>query len=229
MLITLDIETLPSECEVMRAAVAAEITPPGNMSKADTIAAWEAEKKPALVDQAMRKTSFDGTYGRILCIGWAVDDGEPEAFIGDEDNVLFGFFERLREALSVTNHGRQVDADPVFVGHNLSGFDLRFIWQRAVLHKIRPPHAILNACKAKPWDKCIADTMLMWNPDRERRISLDKLCKALGVETSKGDMDGSKVYDEYKAGNLDKISAYCKADVAATRECYRRMMFAEAA
>ena len=91
----LDLETLPSESDAVRAAIAETITPPGNMSKAETIAAWTLEKKPALVDEAMLKTSFDAQYGRILCIGWAVDDDEPQSVIGSEDVVLPGFMEAL--------------------------------------------------------------------------------------------------------------------------------------
>lgn len=224
MQITLDIETLPCEAPEVIADLAAGIKPPGSMKKAETIAKWEAEEKPAAVEEALRKTSFDGTYGRILCIGWAVDDEEPQSVIGSEETVLSGFMEALK-ARDIPAHGRNVAQAPEFVGHNLSGFDLRFLYQRCVINRIRPTSGLLAACKAKPWDKSIADTMVMWNPDREKRISLDKLCKALGVQTSKGDMDGSKVYEEYKAGNLDKIAAYCRADVEATRECYRRLVF----
>lgn len=231
MNIYLDIETLPSEDAALRAELAKDITPPGNMSKAETIAAWEAEKKPGLVDQAMRKTSFDGAHGRVLCVGWAVEDAEPQTIIGDEQFVLAGFLRSLNESLTATVHGGPLGSGSMqiaatFVGHNIAGFDLRFLYQRCVINRENPPSALLAACRARPWDSCIADTMLMWNPDREKRISLDRLCKALGVETSKGDMDGSKVYDEYKAGNLIKIADYCAGDVAATRECYRRMVFA---
>lgn len=225
MNIVLDIETLPCEDATIQADIAAGIKPPGSMKKADTIAKWEVDEKPAAIEEAMRKTSFDGTYGRILCIGWVVDDEEPQSIIGSEETVLAGFMEAMK-ARDIPAHGRNVEQAPVFIGHNLSGFDLRFLFQRCVINRIRPTSGLLAACKAKPWDKNIADTMLMWNPDRERRISLDKLCKALGIQTSKGDMDGSKVYEEYKAGNLDKIAAYCRADVAATRECYQRLVFA---
>ncbi len=226
MNLTLDIETLPSEDPAVRAELAAGITAPGNMSKAETIAAWEADKKPALVDQAMLKTSFDGAYGRVLCIGWAADDAEPGHIIGAEQDVLSGFVVALEALLAVPVHGGSIQGDCTFIGHNLAGFDLRFLFQRMAVNGIKPPAALKAAFKARAWDKSIADTMLMWSPDREKRISLDRLCKALGVETSKGDMDGSKVYEEYKAGNLDKIATYCRGDVTATRECWKRLSFA---
>ena len=78
---------------------------------------------------------------------------------------------------------------------------------------------------AKPWSDSINDTMLMWNPERERRISLDRLCKVLGVPTSKGEMDGSKVWDAYQAGEYEKIATYCATDVEATRKVFHRLSF----
>lgn len=221
MNIYLDIETLPTEDAEVMVSIAETITPPGNISKVETIAAWNLDKKPEAIKQAVLKTSFDGTYGRILCIGWAVDNTSPSHSIGEEAAVLGAFMDAL---LPIMPQSR-LEQSAVFVGHNISGFDLRFLWQRCVINKVVMPATLLAACRAKAWDKAIADTMLMWNPERERRISLDKLCKALDVPTSKGDMDGSEVYETYLAGDLDKIATYCKADVVATRECYRRMMF----
>ena len=60
----------------------------------------------------------------------------------------------------------------------------------------------------------------------ERRISLDKLCKVLGIDSPKGEMDGSKVGDYFRAGRIAEIAAYCRADVAAVRQVHRRMIFA---
>lgn len=222
MNIFLDLETLPTEDEEVIASIAADITHPSNMSKPETIAKWEEQEKPALVKSAVLKTAFDGSMGRILCIGSAFDNGDAVAVIDkDESFVLAKFMEQIN---GITPEHR-LDQSAIFVGHNLSGFDLRFLWQRCVINKIPMSATLAFACRAKPWDKCVADTMLMWNPERDKRISLDRLCKALGVKTSKGDMDGSKVYETYLAGDLDKIAAYCMDDVIATRECYRRMMF----
>lgn len=77
MNIYLDIETIPGQRPGLRDEIAATITPPGNISKPETIAAWEAEKKPDLVEEAYRKTSFDGGVGHVVSIAFAIDDGEP--------------------------------------------------------------------------------------------------------------------------------------------------------
>lgn len=225
MNIYLDIETLPSESDEIREQIAATIKPPGNLKKAETIVSWNLDEKPLAIEEAVKKTSFDGTYGRILAVGFAIDDADPVCEIdADELHLLQLAFGAIASACSRDQRGYEVEGEAVIVGHNVSGFDLRFLWQRAVINGLKLPKSLKVAAKSKPWDKTIGDTMQMWNPDRERRISLDKLCKALGVPTSKGELDGSKVYEFYKAGRLEEIRAYCKADVVAVRECYRKLV-----
>lgn len=219
-----DIETIGTEDPAVIADLAAEISHPKTMSKPETIAKWEAEDKPALVDEAVRKTAFDGGLGRIVCIGWAVGDGEPvAAFEGAERDILMDFFGAVAVAVKVHYHGGTANGVPVFCGHNINGFDLRFLWQRAVINGIKPPSGI--PFQAKAWDKNIADTMLYWSPDRERRVSLDRLCRILGVASSKSEMDGSQVWGYFKAGRIGEIAEYCKRDVVATRACWKRMNF----
>ena len=219
-----DIETVGTEDAAVIADIAASITHPKTMSKPETIARWEAEDRPGLVDEAVIKTSFDGGLGRIVCIGWAVND-EPATCLyeGDESTMLQGFVGAVRQAISVHFHGGKTDGIPVFCGHNISGFDLRFMWKRLVINGINPPSGI--PFHAKPWDKSVADTMVMWDPDRDKRISLDKLCKVLGIKSPKGEIDGSKVWDYVKAGRIKEVAEYCMADVEAVRQCHNRMIF----
>jgi len=220
--ITFDIETLPSDDAGIIADIAAGIKPPGNLKKAETIEAWERDEKPAAVLEAVRKTGLDGTYGRICCIGFAVDDEPVECSFGNEEDVLRNFFRWLNGAARISDYTDRQSA--IFVGHNVLSFDLRFLWQRCVVNGIRPPAVI--PFNAKPWDGKVFDTMTAWNPARERSISLDKLCRALGVPSSKGDLDGSKVAEYWQAGRHQEVAAYCMADVEAVRQCHRKMVFA---
>lgn len=222
MKLFLDIETLPTEDAAEIADIAAGITAPGNMSKAETIAKWEAESKPAVVAEAVKKTSFDATYGSICCVGYAFDDNAAATVsrpLNDERAMLDTFIGVVTLSAGCNESRLEV------IGHNVS-WDLRFLLQRCIVNRVKPPHSLMAAMQAKPWGESIRDTMLMWNPERERRISLDKLCKILGVQTSKGDMDGSKVYDAYKAGEFERIATYCKSDVEATRQVFNRLTFA---
>lgn len=219
--IFLDIETIPTDDPAIIAEIEAGVKAPGNLKKAETIEVWERDEKPAAVREAVRKTGLDGTYGRICVIGMAVNDEPVECTFGNEDDVLSTFFRWLEGAARISDYTERQSA--VFVGHNILSFDLRFLWQRCVVNGIRPPTVI--PFNAKPWDGKVFDTMTAWNPERERRISLDKLCRALGVPSSKGDLDGSKVAEYWQAGRHQEVAAYCMADVEAVRQCHKRMLF----
>lgn len=227
----LDCETLPTEDPALIAELAADIKPPRTMSKAETIARWEAEEKLALIEERTRATALDATFGRILAIGYAFDEAAPQVFINpDERQVLAAFFDALGvQAMLKVDGGGEYARDVVFVGHNVASFDMRFIWQRAVINGIKPPPALRRAIKEKPWAGVVQDTMTLWNPERDRRVSLERLCRALGVENPKGELTGATIFDAYKRGELDKIADYCKGDVRAVRDCYRRMQFIERA
>ena len=191
-------------------------------SKDAMLARWverfRDEKADEVGDAEWRKTSFDGAKGQICCIGVALDDSEPiTLWRADEARMLRDFF------LIVDSHIRQNNLRrPTFVGHNLAAFDLRFIFQRAVINRVPVPAWFPR--NARPWDDSINDTMLMW-AGHGGRISLANLCEALGVE-SNNDTDGSMVCDMYLQGQIEKIAEYCADDVRITRECWRLMTLA---
>jgi hypothetical protein len=206
----LDAEVIPNLDEQAIAEIAASITAPGNYKKQESIDEWMAENKQRLVDEQVHKACFDGATGKIVCIGWAWDGDTVNVVKGDEAdnlNVLFYDISTIKDMAEV-------------IGHNVM-FDIRYIWQRAVVNGIKPPWQV--KWHGKPWDH--QDTMLMWNPERDKKISLDRLCKALGIPTSKGDMDGSKVWQAFKDGRINEIAEYCARDVEAVRQCHKRMMF----
>lgn len=217
-MIYLDIETTCTDDPAIIAEIASTITPPGNYKKPETIAAWEMGEKKRAVEEAVSRTCFDGGYGRIICVCFAIDNGEVWMMHNDsERDLIADVFFALKDF-----------TDATFVGHNIT-WDLRMLYQRAVVHGIKPPHALLKAAHAKPWGDSIADTMLIWHPDRDRKISLDKLCKVLGIDSPKGEVNGSMVAQLYRDGEIEKIASYCKRDVEAVRECYKRLSFAEVA
>ena len=245
MIITLDIETIPTSNESVKAdfandaqtnfkapstltkeqaAIDLGITDKDTIkftSKDSMIAQWsekfkiEAAKESS--DQQWRKTSFDGAYGHICVIGYAFDDQPALQFSSDKNEVgiLECFFDDLDAYCS-----RNPNVRPVFVGHNLIDFDLRFIYQRAIVLGIKPSRNI--PFHAKAWDDHVFDTMHRW--DAKNRTSLDKLSRALGLK-GKGDIDGSMVADYVAAGRIAEVAAYCIDDVELTRAVYKRMTF----
>ena len=212
----LDIETVPTTDVDRIAEIAATITCPGNISKPESIAAWEAEKKPKLVEEAVAKTSFSGAYGKVCCIGWAWDDGMSFSAIQDDERSLVqSAFDRI------TNGAPQYGLTTI-VGHYVANFDLRFLMQRAIVLGIALPTWF--PCDPKPWSREVFDTMTAWAGAKDS-ISLDNLCKVLGIP-GKGDVDGSMVAGMWQRGEYEAIAEYCRQDVERVRNVHRKMRVA---
>lgn len=213
----LDLETIPTQRDDFRARIAEKVCAPGNIKKPESIAAWEAEQKPGAVLEAVAKTSFDGAYGHICCIGYAIDDQEPQALriegdVSAEKDMLAEFAARV-------SHKNEMVWAPTVVGHNVASFDLRFLWQRAIVLGVRLPGWMPR--DAKPWGNEVFDTMTKF-AGAQGKISLDNLALALGLQ-GKSEIDGSMVASMWAEGRYDEISRYCLDDVRLTREIHKRM------
>lgn len=221
--IIIDIETIPTSSQEVRDYIAATIKPPKTMSVAATIEKWHKESKQGAIDELVSSTGLDGAFGHVCVIGYDLHDtGAPEAVYGLNEADVLSSFNKALDAIP-----RNLHSATTVVGHNVSAFDLRFLWQRYVINGIRP-HPIINAAaQAKSWDIKIYDTMTQF-AGHGKTISLDKLCMALGIPSPKGDMDGSMVGQAVADGRLLEVVEYCKRDVKATREVYKRMTFADA-
>lgn len=212
--LSLDIETVVIESDEARAEIAASITHPANMSKPETIALWEETRKPALVDEAYSRGALSPVTGKIICIGLVTDTHE-QVFVSDDE----------REVIKLAYEWISTLGEPVtLIGHAIQNFDLPYLRCRSIVHGLRPPVAVAKAWRAKPWDESVGDTMTLWSHDRDKRISLDKLCRLLGIPSPKADgIDGSAVYGLYKAGKLTEIGEYCLRDCRAALEAYKRI------
>lgn len=225
MNIFLDIETIPSQRPGIKEAIAADIAPPGSMKRAETIELWEREQKPLLIEERWRRTSFEGDRGEVICIGWAVNDRPTQSITRElhehEGAMLATWFGEIQQTLRDA-HGRL----PVWIGHNVREFDLRFLFQRAVVLEVPPPFRLPH--DVRPGAECVFDTMTAW-AGWGGKVSLDRLCAALGLP-QKGseigeDIDGSKVWDFVRDGRIDEVAAYCRADVERVRAIHQRLTF----
>lgn len=240
----LDIETIPGQgAEVIELFKAdaeqekAEAKAPANYKDEAKIAEFIAAKHAEIdagIEERWRKTSFDGALGHVAVIGYAINDQAPVTIYRDdfgtleaESHILSTFFAAITEASTRALAGGTRSATaPTFIGHNVLDFDLRFLFQRAVMLGIRPPACI--PFDAKPWDKTVFDTMTAWAGTRNR-VSQDKLCRAFGI-AGKGaeigeEIDGSMVWDFVKAGRIADVAKYCAGDVERVRAIHRRLTF----
>lgn len=202
--ITLDIETLPTEDPDVIKYLTDNLTAPGNYKDPVKIAEYIENNK----DEVIRKTSLSGLFGRVYCLGCAVDDDDPMVMTGDEKEILLQYRE-------IHMQNREIR----LIGHNINQFDIPFICQRMMINNIKP----IYRYDEKAWNRNVVDTMEMIAFGTRNMISLQNLCLALGVQSPKNDLDGSKVYDYYLAGRHQEVYEYCSQDVVATRECYKRL------
>lgn len=223
MNIFIDIETIPQQPEdETKAEIAKTIEAPAQMSKPETIAEWHngegkyAGVKDAAIEDAYRKTSFDAGKGEICSIALAVEDDEILSYSRksfSEAEILYAIFTKINAA----RNGRT----PYFIGHYIGGFDLKFIYQRAVILGENPGFDIpINGRHGQHY----FDTMVAW-AGHGNRISQDNLCKALRITGKPDDIDGSKVWDFYKAGDIDRIEKYNVGDVQTVKTIYNKLHF----
>ena len=214
--IFVDIETIPNQSPEYRAMVRKNIKAPAQFKKQDSIDAWLAENSETATDEAIAKTSFDPALGHIACIGWAIGDGQAKSVsntdIRDEEANLNAFFSAINQECGV--HMAR------WIGHYISGFDLRFLLNRAIVLGVKLPTALILPRDIKPWSDQVFDTMVSWAGPKGS-ISQDNLAKAFGL-AGKGDFDGSMVAEAWANGEHDKIANYCLSDVETVREIYRR-------
>jgi predicted PolB exonuclease-like 3'-5' exonuclease len=195
-----DIETLPAEKEKEKILL--------DIYKRKIA---KGNKSLTTFEEYLEKTGLDGTFGRIACIGYAINDAAAECLVGDEKKMLQDFWEIAKTC-------------DLFVGFNNMDFDLRFIYQRSVIQNVRPTKDLIFArYRSSP----IYDVMHEWKKwDNQSSISLHALAKALGLQSSKeGGIEGSGVAKAYEGGKIKEIAEYCKRDVEVTRKIYKRMTF----
>ena len=217
----IDIETIPGQATWIGEYISRNVKPPGNIKLEASKEKWWKEKGDAAIEQAMHKCGLDATMGEVICICWAVDDGDVKAMAQpfEHDTLKFFWTEMLVELDRKYGGGNHA---PTFCGHNVS-FDLGFIWRRCVINGLNP--AIKIPYAEPPWSDKIIDTCDMWKgQDKATSGSLDMVCRAMGIGGKEG-MNGSDVWQYWKDGRIEEIAEYCKLDVIKCRLIHQRMMF----
>jgi predicted PolB exonuclease-like 3'-5' exonuclease len=120
---------------------------------------------------------------------------------------------------------------PNLVSWNGSGFDLPVLHYRALIHGIQAPRYwdMGDDDREFKWNNYISryhmrhldlmDVMALYNG--RANAPLDQIAQLCGFPGKLG-MDGSKVWDAYKNGEIEAIRNYCETDVANTYLVYLR-------
>ena len=207
--IFVDIETLPPDKGASNISLPEEVT--------------------ACSDEEFRRLALDGDFGRVLTIGVIVEQDDQvthRGLLGRERRTMMFHLNEVRTLRGFWSllKGFNTNRD-LIVGHNVLDFDLPFLYKRSVIQRVRPTVELpFTRYSSRP----IFDTMHQWNKWSPRKfVSLDRLAKVLGLESSKGQgIDGRLVYDRFCEGCHAEIADYCLRDVELVRAIYYRMCFA---
>lgn len=158
-------------------------------------------------DKWKKSCSVDPFACRIVAFGWCIGDGEPRSLTAtnddEEQRLLHAFWSLL---------GR----DRVRCGYGITRFDDAIIINRSIAYRIEVNRR-LNLKKFGNTEAVDLEQFLFphGQPKKCKHVA-----KAWGINIPCPDMDGSKVYDAYKAGEIDRIAEYVRSDVAVERDIY---------
>jgi predicted PolB exonuclease-like 3'-5' exonuclease len=175
----------------------------------------------------LRRAGIMAEFGKIICIStgfFYYDKAERLCFRiksyqhSDEKKLLKEFVTKLESF-------QKAIPDFHFTGHNVKEFDIPYISRRLLINQMPLP-GFMQFSGKKPWETNMIDTMQLWKfGDYKNYTSLKLLSACLGIETSKDDMDGSKVKDVYYLDkDLKRIVEYCQKDVVAVAQIVLRFL-----
>ncbi len=219
--IFIDCETIPTQRADIQARCVAGIGPPGQYKKPESIAHWWASEGEEKKAEAIHATCLNGTWGEVVCIGFAINDEPVEVIsqIGSECTLLQNFATLLDKQ---AERGARSNTWPIvatWVGHNIADFDLRFLWQRCKLLGIHMPFQF----PLERYSRRVYDTMREWCAFGNR-VSQSDLELAFGIpRTDPLKKGGADVWRAYQEGRIDDIREHCRVDVENVRAIYRRM------
>ncbi|MFO1077691.1 MAG: ribonuclease H-like domain-containing protein [Planctomycetota bacterium] len=198
---------------------------------AEALASYTARKaEPDVVDAESKKfMGMSPFYGKIVSL--AVGDGDaepgsddvtalavpPEGFALDECPKwlrLMSEADLLRAFWALCSRAETV------VTFNGRGFDVPFVVGRSLIHGIPARVDLMSQRFAlRPH----LDLFELLSQRNRGPSKLDVVCWALGIESPKGEMDGSMVAPAYARGEIVEIAQYNVHDVRATAAVYRKV------
>jgi predicted PolB exonuclease-like 3'-5' exonuclease len=172
--IVFDIETIPQD-EAKLLALAPEFTAPANLKDPAKIEAAIARKRADYLADA----ALNWKTAEVVLIGAGDDTGIQSFTAGTEKELIGNFLGLLGEALP----------DGVAVGgHNVKGFDLPMLVNRARVHGLKVPMSVLSFWKGRPaWHESIFDTLELLSFGRSfEGNGVEEVARVLGLPPKLG-------------------------------------------
>jgi len=180
----------------------------------------EKKEGMTLLEFWEEKAHFYPEFCKIICISYGYFyNGEfilKSVYGDDEKKLLTAFQEVLNK---VTKAGL------FLCGYAIKRFDMPWVSKRMMANGIMPPKSVFTYGK-KPWEVDVFDLPEVWGQGSmgESYTPFELACASLGLETSKGDLDGSKVKFAYWDGEIERIKTYCEKDVEVSKNLAEKLI-----
>lgn len=169
------------------------------------------------------KSPLWSEFAKIVCI--------TLGYISSDDKLKLRSYASHNEKEMLTDFVRDLtlfyNNNPKIklVGHAVTGFDIPTIMRRCIVNQVEM-NPLIDCSNKKPWEVPTIDTLTAWKASGYYSASLINVATALGVPSSKSDIDGSQVSDVYwKDNDLERIVRYCEADVLCTANVARVLRY----
>ena len=196
--------------------------------KGDLFKSWEYKMRKTLdnpTDKELRATYIDkaalyAEFGKIVCITVGLPHGGNfvvKSFYGDDEKTIIQDFYKLMSKMLKRS-------DYIICGHSVLGFDLPFIFRRALINGVEIPRK-MDFTWEKPWNltERVFDIKDFWTSTGWYSSSLLNITHAMGLPSPKSNIDGSMVSDAYYNGKLEEVAQYCEKDVFAVYQIAQKL------
>lgn len=154
-------------------------------------------------------------FHSIACIGALIAERVGPAY---EVRVLGApHFEERSEADLIQGFADRIASlRPKLVTWNGSGFDLPVLRYRAMINWVHAPGLDARGYFKRYTDDALDLCDVLASFDARGKVSLNDMCRALGLPGKPEDVDGSQVAAYVAAGRVSEVAAYCETDVVST-------------
>ena len=235
---TFDLESVPQQRYRERSSAQLRRSYESGMLPADRLRRYERSRE-AEEERVYREGALYGTTAEVIAVAvhvapqaefshleveareyiFGIDEGGGSV---DERTLIESFFALLRGEYDSSTPAFKVGVDELvtFCGRS---FDYPLLLQRATVHHLVVPQLIDRRAY---YPGGMIDVHREWlGGAKPGQSKLDDLAWALGLESSKREeVDGSKVLDLWRSGNLLAIRDYVRADARLTRRIYDRLL-----
>jgi hypothetical protein len=227
-ILVIDIETAPTSDPAVIEHLRETLTPPGNYKKPESIAEWHRTNGAEALNERVAQTALRGTTGEVIAVGWnrlvIESNGNNDVEVLSEDPII-----TIRApGTSVRDYLRAVFYDientgpipRVIAGHNIVQFDLPFLWQQSLMHRL--PFPPIFPVLPGPFDERVLDTMTSIVGHRNT-ISLKEAARALGIDYASDAGGSAEVPQAWRDGDTDFVKNHLSNDVRVTSELVKRI------